>query len=243
MKKTAYSTLAATVLLTGFAFGASTVLAEEDGASMKSVGTISYVTDDSTVNPIDPMDPDPEKPITPTDPDDHERPTAGPLSIDYVSNLRFGEQKTTGTDMIYHAQLDEIIDSEGENIKRPNFVQVTDKRGSNAGWHLTVTQDGQFKSGANELAGAVLTLDNATLSTPNGGIEPTASQAIALTPGSASDVLDAKEDQGTGTWLNRFGADEEEGKSSVTLSVPGKTKKVQGEYKTSLTWTLTDTPA
>lgn len=243
MKKTAYSTLAATVLLTGFAFGASTVLAEEDGASMKSVGTISYVTDDSSVNPIDPMDPDPEKPITPTDPDDHERPTAGPLSIDYVSNLRFGEQKTTGTDMIYHAQLDEIIDSEGENIKRPNFVQVTDKRGSNAGWHLTVTQDGQFKSGANELAGAVLTLDNATLSTPNGGIEPTASQAIALTPGSASDVLDAKEDQGTGTWLNRFGADEEEGKSSVTLSVPGKTKKVQGEYKTSLTWTLTDTPA
>ncbi|WP_285141892.1 WxL domain-containing protein [Lactococcus petauri] len=243
MKKTAYSTLAATVLLTSFAFGASTVLADEDGASMKSVGTISYVTDDSSVNPIDPMDPDPEKPITPTDPDDHERPTAGPLSIDYVSNLRFGEQKTTGTDMIYHAQLDEIIDSEGETISRPNFVQVTDKRGSNAGWHLTVTQDGQFKSGANELAGAVLTLDNATLSTPNGGIEPTASQAIALTPGSASDVLDAKEDQGTGTWLNRFGADEEEGKSSVTLSVPGKTKKVQGEYKTSLTWTLTDTPA
>ncbi|MCO7181202.1 WxL domain-containing protein [Lactococcus formosensis] len=234
MKKTAYSTLAATVLLTSFAFGASTVLADEDGASMKSVGTISYVTDDSSVNPIDPMDPDP---------DDHENPTAGPLSIDYVSNLRFGEQKTTGTDMTYYAQLDEIIDSEGENIKRPNFVQVTDKRGSNAGWHLTVTQDGQFKSGANELAGAVLTLDNATLSTPNGGIEPTASQAIALTPGSASDVLDAKEEQGTGTWLNRFGADEEEAQSSVTLSVPGKTKKVQGEYKTSLTWTLTDTPA
>jgi hypothetical protein len=91
MKKTAYSTLAATVLLTSFAFGASTVLADEDGASMKSVGTISYVTDDSTVKPIDPMDPDPEKPITPTDPDDHENPTAGPLSIDYVSNLRFGE--------------------------------------------------------------------------------------------------------------------------------------------------------
>lgn len=247
MKKTAYTALATTVLLTGFAFGASRALAEEpveaDGASMKSVGTISYVTDDAPVNPIDPMDPDPENPITPTDPEDHENPTSGPLSIDYVSNLRFGEQKTTGTDMTYYAQLDNIIASDGTEISRPNFVQVTDKRGSNAGWHLTVTQDGQFKSGEDELAGAVLKLDHASLSTPNDGIEPTANQGISLTPGVSSDVLDAKEDQGTGTWLNRFGADEEEGKSSVSLSVPGKTKKVQGEYKTSLTWTLTDTPA
>lgn len=247
MKKTVCTALATTVLLSGFAFDVHRVLAEGpvevDGGSMKSVGTISYVIDDAPVNPLDPLDPDPEKPITPTDPEDHGKPTPGPLSIDYISNLRFGEQKTTGMDMTYYAQLDNIIAADGTKINRPNFVQVTDKRGSNTGWRLSVTQDSQFKSGEDELAGAVLKLDHASLSTPDDGIEPTANQGISLTPGVSSDILNAKENQGTGTWLNRYGVDEEEGKSSVSLSVPGKTKKVQGEYKTSLTWTLTDTPA
>ena len=239
-----YTTLAATVLLTGLALGSHSVYAEDetsgDGASVQSVGTISYITDDSSVDPVDPLDP--TKPIQPTDPD-VPAPTAGPLSIDYVSSLRFGEQKTTGTDMTYHAQLDHIIDSEGNEIDRPNFVQVTDKRGSNAGWHLSVTQDEQFKCDSDVLQGAELTLNNGTLSTPNEGTAPFVNQGITLTPGEASDVMDAKEDQGTGTWLDRFGNDEEEGKDSVSLFVPGKTKKVQGEYKTTLTWALTDAPA
>lgn len=246
MKKTAYTALATTLLLTGFAFSISRVLAEEtptpDGASMTSEGTISYVTDNSSVDPLDPLDPD--KPITPSDPDNHEDPTSGPLSIDYVSNIRFGEQKTTGTDMTYYAQLDDVVYEDGTKVSRPNFVQVTDKRGSNAGWHLTVAQNGQFKSGEDELAGAVLTLDHGSLSTANDGVEPTASQAIALNPeGEASDVMVAQQDQGTGTWMDRFGVDESEGNTSISLAVPGKTKKVQGEYKTTLTWTLTDTPA
>lgn len=249
MKKTTkYATAALTLLmatsaLQGTVFADDVTPSAADGATMKSIGTISYVTDDSAVTPIDPTNPDPEKPITPTDPGDHENPTPGPLSIDYVSNLRFGEQKTTGEDTTYYASLDKIVDSEGTEIERPNFVQVTDKRGSNAGWHLTVTEDAQFTSGSDELTGAALTLANGTLSTPNDGSEPTANQAIALTPGTASDVLDAQKDQGTGTWLDRFGTDEAAGKSSVSLVVPGKTKKVQGEYKTSLTWTLTDAPA
>ena len=235
-----YTTLAATVLLTGLALGSSSVYAE-DGASVQSVGTISYTIDDSIVGPVDPLDP--TKPIKPTDPETPE-PTAGPLSIDYVSSLRFGEQKTTGSDMTYHAQLDHVIDNEsGEEVDRPNFVQITDKRGSNAGWHLSVTQDEQFKSGTDVLEGAALTLDKGTLSTPNDGVAPFANQAITLTPGAASDVMDAKEDQGTGTWVDRFGNDEEEGQESVSLFVPGKTKKVQGEYKTTLTWALTDAPA
>jgi len=242
MKKTIKYSTAMLALLLGTTIMSNTAFAA-DGASVKSIGTISYVPDDSTVTPIDPIDPDPEKPIVPTDPGDHENPTAGPLSIDYVSNLRFGEQKTTGQNATYYANLDKIIESDGSQIERPNFVQVTDKRGSNAGWHLTVTEDAQFKSGENELTGAQLTLMNGTMATPNDGIEPTAEQKIALTPGTASDVLDAKADQGTGTWLDRFGTDEAAGKKSVSLSVPGKTKKVQSEYKTSLTWTLTDTPA
>lgn len=245
MKKSAYTTIAATVLLTAMSFGVSSVLADDakDGAEMHSKGTISYVVDKSPTNPVDPTDPNTDNPVTPTDPDDHEKPTNAPLSIDYVSNLYFGEQKTTGSEMTYFADLDHMKDSTGKDIDRPNFVQVTDKRGSNAGWNLTVTQDSQFKNGDNELAGATLKLANATLSTANDGTAPTVEKTLELTVGTSVPVMSAEADQGTGTWLDHFGKDEEEGKTSVSLTVPGDTKKVQGEYATSLTWTLTDTPA
>lgn len=230
-------------LLTFSVINCSSIVFAQDGASMKSIGSISYVTDTDPVSPIDPVNPDPVNPITPDDKQDHENPTSGPLSIDYISNLRFGEQKTTGSNMTYYAQLDHITDSNGVSTERPDFIQITDKRGSNAGWHLTVTQDEQFKNGTEELKGASLTLDHATLATPNDGVAPTASQAITLDPGKASDVLNAEADQGTGTWLDRFGKDEAEGKTSISLVVPGNTKKLQGEYTTSLTWTLADSPA
>lgn len=231
MKKSAYTTLAATVLLTGMAFGASSVLADDttDNSEMHSKGTITYVRDESPTNPVDPTDPNTDKPVIPTDPDDHENPKPGPLSIDYVSNLYFGEQKTTGSEMTYHAELDHMKDSTGKDIDRPNFVQVTDKRGSNAGWNLTVTQDSQFKNGDNELAGATLKLDNATLSTANDGTAPSAAPTtLELSVGTAVTVMSAKADEGTGTWLDRFGKDEEEGKTSVSLTVPGDTKKFKG---------------
>ncbi|MDR2995483.1 MAG: WxL domain-containing protein, partial [Bacillus cereus] len=60
--------------------------------------------------------------------------------------------------------------------------------------------------------------------------------------GAASDLIDSKVDQGMGTWVNSFGKDAAEAKQSVELSVPGKTKKEQAQYTTSLTWELTDAP-
>lgn len=213
-----------------------------DGGIAHSIGSIKYVVDNSTTAPIDPTNPDPDKPITPTDPG-HENPSAGPLSIDYVSNIKFGEQKTTGTDATYYASLDKVTDSTGKEVEVPDFVQVTDKRGSNAGWHLSVTEDTQFKNGNDTLDGALITMKNGTLSTPNDGDAPTASTEINLVPGTASDVIDATVNKGTGTWLDRFGKDNPAAKQSISMFVPGKTKKVQGEYKTTLTWTLTDSPA
>ena len=46
-----------------------------------------------------------------------------------------------------------------------------------------------------------------------------------------------------GTWTTAYGKDNVEGTKSVSLSVPGTTAKVKDtKYKTSLTWTLEDTP-
>lgn len=240
-KKLKYTMLASSLFLITATSGKMIVFA--GSITMRSTGSISYIINTDTVNVKDPLNPGSIDSITPKDSTEHQNPTSGPLSLDYVSNIKFGEQKTMGEDATYYAQLDKFIDSNRATIERPNFVQVTDKRGSNAGWHLTVTQDTQFKNGAESLNGASLSLDYATLTTPNDGIAPTASQKFTLTPGVASDVLNATNNQGTGTWIERFGNDNTQGKTSISLSIPGKTKKVQGEYNSDLTWALTDSPA
>lgn len=65
---------------------------------------------------------------------------------------------------------------------------------------------------------------------------------IALDPGVSQDVATAEESKGSGTWAVRFGQDNEEGKQSISLEVPSTTTKAQGEYATTLTWKLTDSP-
>lgn len=213
-------------------------------ASMKSKSTVSFEEDTSSVDPLDPTNPDITNPITPTDPDDHEDGTAGPLSIDYVSNIRFGLNKASGKEEIYWATLDEIKDSQGADLQVPNFVQVTDKRGVWDGWHLTVTQEEQFynASAKEYLESAELTIMNSVPNSADGGDEPTVSSSITLVPGTPSDVANATESKGSGTWSIRFGQDADAGKKSISLKVPAKTTKAQGEYSTTLTWQLSDSP-
>lgn len=220
-----------------------TVFAESrGGSSASSTGHVSFLEDTAKNKLIDPFNPNVNDELKPYDASAYQPANSGPLSIDYISNLRFGKQKSTGFDKVYYATLDRMVDHNAKDIYRPNFVQVTDKRGTNTGWHLTVLQNTQFKNGANELDGAELRFEHATLSTSGNGSQPVANQKIILTPGKSSAVLEAKSNQGMGTWVNRFGVDEKEGEMSVSLFVPAKAKKCQGEYQTSLTWTLSDSP-
>ncbi|MBL1704654.1 WxL domain-containing protein, partial [Klebsiella pneumoniae] len=57
------------------------------------------------------------------------------------------------------------------------------------------------------------------------------------------EVAIAEAGKGMGTWTTAYGQDIEQGSNSVSLSVPGTTAKVKDtKYKTSLTWSLEDTP-
>ncbi|WP_167630315.1 WxL domain-containing protein [Listeria valentina] len=232
-------TLTGTPFLTAYA---------ADGGQMNSIGTIEFTVNKNAEPPQNPLNPDPTKPIVPKDEADHEPGTEGPLSIDYVSNFRFLSQETSGTTETYYADLDHVTDkNSGSDVDSPNFVQVTDKRGSNSGWRLTVTQNEQFKNenGKDYLDGAVLTLNNGLSNSKDGGTAPTVDQGVKLTPGATngSEVMNATAGQGTGTWFAYFGKDDEEAKKSIELVVPGNAKKVKGMYTTKLTWTLTDSPA
>lgn len=221
----------------------SVVHADDTDNSVKTTGDVRFIED---TNPTDPIDPtDPTDPVDPTDPI---TPTEGPLSIDYASSFHFDEHKISAKDEIYTAAFDTVKGANGVET-RPNWIQVTDKRGTNAGWKLQVTQVNQFTTGegdaAKELKGAELTLKNAaSKSTPdNKAGQPTTPDKIDLVVGGAFDVMTAAKDQGMGTWLDVFG-DETTGDKSIELMVPGAAEKVKdATYKTDLTWTLTDTPA
>ncbi|AQY52315.1 hypothetical protein PWEIH_09833 [Listeria weihenstephanensis FSL R9-0317] len=245
MNKLGKLALAGIVVLGGTLTYTAPTLAAEVG-STTSKGDITFKQDDGTT-PTTPTDPtDPGKPVTPTDPD-KPTPTTGPLRIDYISNVHFGEQVISGSDTTYKAKYDEVLTSDGVTKKYvPSYVQVTDNRGSNAGWKLQVSND-QFVAGANELTGAVLSFKDARLNSTNTA-RPANFAAVTLSGNSVNqDVINAPEDTGMGVWTNTFGTvtgqDADSENDSVTLAIPGETKKVaSSKYVSTLTWTLTDTP-
>ncbi|UPM54714.1 WxL domain-containing protein [Gottfriedia acidiceleris] len=213
-----------------------------DVAGNTSTNTNVTVTAE-TKNPVNPTNPtSPVEPVNPIDPDNpHEPGTKSSLSIDYVSNFHFGEHEISGSNEVYTAQLDQVKQtSDGSVIQVPNFIQVTDHRRTNTGWKLSVQQSEQFKSENNELTGAVLKLNNPILnSTTEEQYKPVATTVTLVPGGGAQDVAFADEGKGLGTWTIAYGLNS----SSVTLFVPGAAyKEVGAKYKTTLTWTLADTP-
>ncbi len=148
--------------------------------------------------------------------------------------------------------MDSLKLKDGSTVQRSNYIQVTDKRGTNAGWRLQVQQGAQFSTASNNvLKGAELSLSNPHVVTTsdNNSVAPTPKDKIILVPGTteapgaAQDVIAAQEGQGMGTWVDEFGQGEAATKS-VALSVPVSAQKVKGaQYTTELTWNLLDTPA
>lgn len=249
MKKNHLLMAGAILLSSGSMMNFASVVHAADN-SVTTTGDVSFIEDTEPTVPVDPTDPD-----VPVDPVDPIAPTPGPLSIDYASSFHFGPQKISAKDETYYAAFDKVNDSEGGTIDKPNWVQVSDKRGTNAGWSLQVQQGAQLTTGqgesAKELKGAEIKIFNtsAKTTTDNKAPAPKASTNVKLVPGTegdlgaAQDVMTAQEDEGMGTWLDVFGTDVN-GDQSVSLTVPGTSEKVKdGQYTTELTWLLNDTPA
>ncbi|MGY3745646.1 WxL domain-containing protein [Vagococcus salmoninarum] len=245
-----------TLLVSGAVLSATLVEAGETGAEYKSNGSVFFEPNTDPVDPVDPTDPEiPVDPVDPTDPEGPNPGTDGPLSIDYASSLDFGKNKITNKNEVYFANAQTFKgDHEGEF--RGNYVQVSDNRGTNAGWTLTVSQKGQFKNDAAKEY-KVLTGTSIKFTQPKANsnmIESVKAPAVSefeLDPnGAASLVMAAAEGSGVGTWVDYFGTAEEmtvngeviQKNKAITLSVPGSTPKEAVEYRTTLVWTLTDTP-
>lgn len=224
-----------------------------------SNGTVEFIPNSDPTKPIDPTNPDPLNPVNPIDPTDPNGPepgTEGPLSIDYASSLDFGVNKISNKDEVYYARAQQFKNGKAAT---PNYVQVSDNRGSNAGWTLKVKQNGQFKATGtlnDTLTGSEVKLINPVVSSNSTAVFPTPAATIELDPvGTESLVMSAKSNQGSGTYANRWGSVETvkemakdgstvdaEVTKAITLSVPGSTPKDAVKYSTTLTWSLSDVP-
>ncbi|HAA8680877.1 TPA_asm: WxL domain-containing protein [Listeria monocytogenes] len=261
--------IVAPVLSGDFASAATSVTKDSKGIVKFDKST---TPDPDPVNP-DPVDPDPVIP----DPTDPPLGTDG-LWILAVSDWDFGTHNVSSLSsgaLNVHAADDTIstyVDANGNGQqdlpgevsvtkKVTPYAQISDVRGTNTGWTLSVTGSA-FKDSstpAKTIPGAELTIPKSTVSSATSTAQaPTGydSVTISMTGGAAVPVMAAKDmqtatptnfndDQGMGTWTDSFGSQAVSATdtSKSKLSIPKNVVVADGTYQSTLTWTLSDTPA
>ncbi len=213
--------------LLGMSIGTKNVQAENTTATVansKSTVTLKAPTEPSGPNPpiVDPTDP--------TDPTGQK----GILTLDAVSSFDFGTIALDGKAV----PTSSIVKKNDKDVPYKQGLQVTDKRGTGAGWKVTVGLS-DFKGENNHLLkGATVEFPVGKLHTNNGNDDhsPTSSAITLQVNGGAQTILTANKDTGMGSWYDEF-----EDPTTVKLNVPGG--QYADNYTANLNWTLTDTPA
>ena len=191
------------------------VTGSTDGKGGTSHGYINLTPGDTDTGKTDP--------IEPTDPPGGTG-NEGVLTLDNVAPLLFSTHKLEGKEQVYTSVV------ENSNI------QVTDKRGEEAGWNVQVSQT-PFKDIADEtkiLKGAKLILPVGVVKADEGNVSLAPSVRSVEVNADLAVVMNATAGTGAGTWRTVFDKDE------IKLTVPAGNKK--GEYMSTVTWTLMDAP-
>ncbi|MBC1985955.1 WxL domain-containing protein [Listeria sp. FSL L7-0478] len=260
--------IVAPVLSGDFASAATSVTKDSKGIVKFDKST---TPDPTPVNP-DPVDPNPVIP----DPTDPPIGTDG-LWILAVSDWDFGTHNVStlsSGSLDVHAADDTIstyVDTNGNGQQDlpgevtvakdvTPYAQISDVRGTNTGWTLSVTGS-EFKDSstpAKTIPGATLTIPKSTVDSATSTAQPPTGYdnvTISMTGGAAVPVMAAKDkqtatptnfsdDEGMGTWTDSFGsaAVSANNTSKPKLSIPQNVVVADGTYESTLTWTLSDTP-
>lgn len=237
MKK--LTVVAMITLLSGSALMSTYSASAAVGDSTTSKNSVNFVAGGSEgeepIGPLDPTNPDNPNPNTPIDPMDPDNPGTGhvgPLTINYASNIKFGEQKISGKDITYNG------------LNADPFIQVTDIRGTGAGWNLSAKSTGFANSdGKKVLKGAELSFKGGQVkagSKNNISAAPVAS-SIVFNNAASQPVMNAKKEAGKGTWLNVWSGTDQSNEN-VQLKVLAGTAEADTEYTSTITWELADAP-
>lgn len=225
------STLSLVILFSSLTLASTNALADNTVEGRSDVGF------SSNNGIIQPVDPDEDIDIEPNYP-----PTAGPLSINYASSIEFGQHKRTLKEQTFYAKPDTVtIVSTQEKKEYPAFVQVTDLRGTGAGWTLSVKQNGGLKNTkGTELVGSELRLSAVKVESQHGMKgNPSLLANKQLLSDDTQPVVKAEKGDGMGTWNIYLGQPKSD-KQDIELKVPTKAVTEVGRYTTSLAWFLQD---
>lgn len=201
----------------------------------QSNATVTFYAPTNTVNPVDPENPGEDNPNVPPEEGTQQ---AGPLSLDYISDISFDEHEIT-TEAESHS-----------TITDEPYVQVTDRRGTGEGWNLQATAHSFTIDGENTLPGSTISfLNGGTLSALSTAAPELNSNIVLSTGGEAEEVMTAaakevdgpiSSAQGLGTWvaswLTTYAPD-----SDIILSVP-EAASSPGAHTAIIDWTLTNAP-
>lgn len=218
----------------------SVSLVSPSAIAADSEASINFTPGDGSPDVLDPTNPEDEytpDPEDESDPQDAPTGESGPLTLDYVSSVAFGEQSIEAGTVTYDS-----------TTLRP-FVQVTDRRGTGSGWDVTASMSDFTDGEETTLPGATLTLSNGTVISNSVNPEdedtprPTPEGEIVLgadeTPAT---VVTADEGEGLGSWITRwFSSEDETLNDNVTLTIPAGSATT-GEHTATITWNLEAVP-
>ncbi|EOH1637499.1 WxL domain-containing protein [Enterococcus faecalis] len=201
----------------------------ESKSKAESKSTVKTILGETT-DPVAPVDPtDPNKPNP--DPEVPGTGNTGPLTIDLVSSIDFGEQEIKEKEAIYNAKTEHP------------YVQVTDRRGTGAGWTLKASID-EFNNEdkTKTLKGAELSLKNGTIKSTSGNVSEKPQGYDVNLNKDLQVIMKAETDQGMGTWLDVFSGTKDNN-ANVQLKVPAGSARAKQNYSSVIHWELTDAPA
>ncbi|WP_207696225.1 hypothetical protein DOK67_0002043 [Enterococcus sp. DIV0212c] len=168
----------------------------------------------------------------PTDPENPGTGNTGLLTIDRVPNITFGEVNISGSDQVEYAM--------NENP----YTQVTDVRGTSAGWTLYARADAFTSAAKDELKGATLSLNNNEVVSASTGKAIVAPKGFDVTLTAKNQrVMMADKKAGEGTWMQKWTkAAADEKNKSIQLAILAGTAKANTAYTTTIYWELQDAP-
>lgn len=216
------------------------------GAALTTYAEADKTKGENTAN-VTVLEGDPEKPTDPVDPTD---PTGqkGNLTVDNLIDFKFNDVRLSANE--FRTGLKDITTGGRDKDNQKRNIQVTDKRGSGAGWTLRLAQSKMMsttvKTGnKSELKGAYISIPTVN---PETNVYTTADnknpEAKPVTLGykfvegkygEPQKFAEAAKENGMGTWVFNTNTSKDD---KVELIIPAG--NFTGTYEGIMTWSVVD---